>query len=134
MYKKCIKCGRPLTDPVSMQRGYGPECWDKVEGAKASSSHAQTMPGQLSIDDLEGEWMSNREKRNPEGYMDTTPYQAIRSAQAKMRAQVYRSDYTKRDHDADNYVKIVKMIAEAYGFHLMERIKFEDLSTGKKYV
>lgn len=54
MYGRCRKCGRKLIDPLSMERGYGPKCWDKVEGAKASSSHAQTMPGQLSIDDLEG--------------------------------------------------------------------------------
>lgn len=25
----CLKCNKPLTDPVSVERGYGPECWGK---------------------------------------------------------------------------------------------------------
>jgi len=24
---KCARCGRRLTDPVSIERGFGPECW-----------------------------------------------------------------------------------------------------------
>ena len=28
MYSKCQKCGRKLTDPESIERGYGPECWN----------------------------------------------------------------------------------------------------------
>ena len=26
MYSKCQKCGKKLTDPESIKRGYGPEC------------------------------------------------------------------------------------------------------------
>lgn len=31
----CGKCKRPLTDPRSIKRGYGPECWRKVKEAAA---------------------------------------------------------------------------------------------------
>ena len=30
MYSKCQKCGRKLTDPESIERGYGPECWGSI--------------------------------------------------------------------------------------------------------
>lgn len=30
----CLYCGRPLTDPVSIDRGIGPECWGKVTGSQ----------------------------------------------------------------------------------------------------
>ena len=26
---RCLRCGRRLSDPVSIARGYGPECWGK---------------------------------------------------------------------------------------------------------
>ena len=29
---RCAHCGRKLTDPKSMERGFGPECWQKVKG------------------------------------------------------------------------------------------------------
>ena len=29
---RCAHCGRMLTDPKSMERGFGPECWQKVKG------------------------------------------------------------------------------------------------------
>jgi len=28
---RCRKCGRVLTDPASVSRGYGPECWKQIE-------------------------------------------------------------------------------------------------------
>lgn len=28
-----VKCGRPLKDPVSRERGYGPKCWRKLHPA-----------------------------------------------------------------------------------------------------
>jgi len=28
----CMRCHRPLSDPVSIGRGYGPECWSIVNG------------------------------------------------------------------------------------------------------
>lgn len=27
---RCRLCGRPLEDPVSLERGYGSDCWPKV--------------------------------------------------------------------------------------------------------
>lgn len=27
----CGKCGRPLKDPKSIERGFGPTCWAKVQ-------------------------------------------------------------------------------------------------------
>jgi DNA segregation ATPase FtsK/SpoIIIE-like protein len=32
MSERCaaVKCGRPLKDPVSRERGYGPKCWRKL--------------------------------------------------------------------------------------------------------
>lgn len=30
MYSKCQKCGKKLTDPESIKRGYGPECWNQT--------------------------------------------------------------------------------------------------------
>ena len=29
---RCAHCGRILTDPKSMERVFGPECWQKVKG------------------------------------------------------------------------------------------------------
>lgn len=31
--KRCLRCGRTLTDPESISRGIGPDCWDRVKGA-----------------------------------------------------------------------------------------------------
>jgi hypothetical protein len=28
---KCGKCGRKLTNPISVRRGIGPICWEKIE-------------------------------------------------------------------------------------------------------
>lgn len=33
----CCRCGRKLTDPVSIQRGIGPECFGKMTGSKVVS-------------------------------------------------------------------------------------------------
>lgn len=29
--RACIRCGRTLTNPNSIRRGYGEECWDKTK-------------------------------------------------------------------------------------------------------
>ena len=29
---RCKACGRPLTDPISAIRGYGPECYRRIQG------------------------------------------------------------------------------------------------------
>lgn len=54
MYHRCQKCGKQLTDPESMIRGYGPECWGEIVRAVASAmdSDAGQIPGQMSIWDL----------------------------------------------------------------------------------
>lgn len=31
MAETCGKCNRPLKDPRSIERGYGPDCWKKVK-------------------------------------------------------------------------------------------------------
>jgi len=31
---RCARCGRKLTDPVSIKRGYGPVCWERVQAEK----------------------------------------------------------------------------------------------------
>ena len=33
--RTCIRCGRTLTKPESMKRGYGEECWDKIDDDKS---------------------------------------------------------------------------------------------------
>lgn len=34
----CIRCGRPLTDPQSIERGYGPECFGLATQSAAAST------------------------------------------------------------------------------------------------
>lgn len=65
MYDKCRKCGKKLTDPVSMERGYGEVCWYKkisqpkkvmkpvkeIESNKAKVCGSDDIPGQMSIFD-----------------------------------------------------------------------------------
>ena len=34
----CIICNQPLTDELSMTRGYGPDCWKKIKNLKVSKS------------------------------------------------------------------------------------------------
>lgn len=38
MYTVCQKCGKKLTDPESMRRGYGPECWSQISGISTADS------------------------------------------------------------------------------------------------
>ena len=55
MYSKCQKCGRKLTDPESIARGYGPECWGEileiVRSAVRKEESDQPVPGQMTIED-----------------------------------------------------------------------------------
>jgi len=30
--KRCMRCNNELTTPESLERGYGPECWEKLHG------------------------------------------------------------------------------------------------------
>lgn len=62
---KCKKCGRKLIDAQSIQRGYGPVCWGKVQGhskikrmpkGKKASAAApledESIPGQMDFKDF----------------------------------------------------------------------------------
>jgi len=33
----CANCGRPLTDPLSIERGIGPDCWPRIDPAWRSA-------------------------------------------------------------------------------------------------
>ena len=37
----CGKCQRPLKDPKSVERGYGPDCWREVKTKTAEEEEAQ---------------------------------------------------------------------------------------------
>lgn len=53
MYSKCQKCGRKLTDPESIKRGYGPECWGRILGIHISETEEdEQIDGQMSIFDV----------------------------------------------------------------------------------
>ena len=55
MYSKCQRCGRKLTDPGNMARGYGPECWRDIAGSVRETMHPpdkRPLPGQMSIFDF----------------------------------------------------------------------------------
>ena len=56
MYTVCQKCGKKLTDPESMQRGYGPECWSQIScissADSAGSVNEAELPGQMTIFDF----------------------------------------------------------------------------------
>ncbi len=56
MYTVCQKCGKKLTDPESMRRGYGPECWSQISGISMADScglgSESDLPGQMTIFDF----------------------------------------------------------------------------------
>jgi len=39
----CNKCGRPLSDPESIQRGFGPTCWAKI------TAHRDPLTGEFPL-------------------------------------------------------------------------------------
>lgn len=52
MFTKCQKCGKKLTDPDSMERGYGPECWSTITGIvvnECKEADNAPFPGQMDI-------------------------------------------------------------------------------------
>lgn len=53
MYSRCQKCGKKLTDPESIKRGYGPECWGRITGIHISETEEdEQIDGQMSIFDV----------------------------------------------------------------------------------
>lgn len=41
---QCCRCGRRLTDPVSVERGIGPECYGKETGSRVAEREAPADP------------------------------------------------------------------------------------------
>ena len=55
MYSKCQKCGKKLTDPESIKRGYGPECWNSLTAHYYRNPvdwENYRVPGQMNIEDF----------------------------------------------------------------------------------
>lgn len=71
---------------------------------------------------------------NASGCIDKTAHDAIAAAEPKHKTLVMRSDRISKDDDADMFIKMVKRMAKGFGFKLCDRICFEDISTGKKYL
>lgn len=42
----CIRCNRALKDATSIQRGYGPVCWSKVQAKREQDKHDVDMDDQ----------------------------------------------------------------------------------------
>lgn len=65
MYSKCQKCGRKLTDPESIERGYGPECWNGLTThyyPHPEDWEKHKIPGQMTIEDFLGGLKNGGEK------------------------------------------------------------------------
>lgn len=63
-----------------------------------------------------------------------TEQRMMQSAQRIEPEHWCRASRSKKDEDAELFVKMVKRLARGFGFKLCDRIKFEDPETGKKYV
>ena len=64
MYSKCQKCGRKLTDPESIERGYGPECWGSIlpHYSIEQEEPEESIPDQMTIEDFLGGLKNGGEK------------------------------------------------------------------------
>ena len=64
MYSKCQKCGRKLTDPERIERGYGPECWGSIlpHYSIEQAEPEESIPGQMTIEDFLGGLKNGGEK------------------------------------------------------------------------
>jgi hypothetical protein len=40
--RACANCGRTLIDPISLQRGIGPECWDHLQPLIAAAQRIRS--------------------------------------------------------------------------------------------
>ena len=49
--KFCLLCGRELTDPESIARNIGPDCWRKVTGQSAATGEHQREGEQISLEE-----------------------------------------------------------------------------------
>lgn len=73
----------------------------------------------------------DKDRVNGSGCQDPVAYEAIHNV---TRASVLRSDRTRRDEAAEDLVKTIKMMVRLAGFELVDRIKFKDSKSGKKYL
>ena len=65
------------------------------------------------------------EFKNPEGYADPTPYQALRNIEIQERDSA--DDYAYR------VIKNILVSLDLYGFKLIERLHIQDKMTGREY-
>ena len=47
MFGNCLRCGRPLSNKVSVKRGYGSTCYRKVEKAKAKEKLKKELENEV---------------------------------------------------------------------------------------
>lgn len=65
------------------------------------------------------------EFKNPEGYADPTPYQALRNIELQERDSA--DDYAYR------VIKNILVSLDLYGFKLVGRLHIQDKITGREY-
>lgn len=68
---KCLNCGRPLTDPDSVKRGIGPECWAKLGGSRLTAKAEDQRSSSDVLIPLDWETMDIVLKRRPNGLIET---------------------------------------------------------------
>lgn len=68
--------------------------------------------------------MSGIPKRNPEGYMDPTAYQALSSVQAQQ---------DENDLRCQKLIKTLKNLIDLADYDLLARIEIRDRKTGRVY-
>ena len=140
----CPECGEPYSAVPALSRKDGkteicPDC-----GTKQALDSVRDLLGPGMTDQqwegYKSEFLKSRGRDsmdrtlyNASGCKDKTAHDAICSA-SKPQTQVFRSDWTRRDNEADMFVKMVKRLAKGFNFKLCDRIRFEDPETGKKYL
>ena len=75
-------------------------------------------------------WPSDRriEWRNPEGYVDTTPHDALTNVMRDKQAQLDEAD--RRNNIL---IKSIRAMIDLAGFDLLNRIEVMDRHTGRHY-
>lgn len=53
---ECGRCGRQLTDPVSIDRGIGPECYSKITGSKHQVKNKEDQTDEEEIEAIATGW------------------------------------------------------------------------------
>lgn len=64
--------------------------------------------------------MKDNPKRNSEGYLDPTPYEAIKSIEEKEANERF-----------SKFISLLYKLCELCGYHIEERIVVKDVRTGK---